>query len=69
MERETVSKHTVIGPKEFKQLYAPTMGIESVRSLFKTEGFPSFTTGTGEPNKRVQLYTTVAAAEKWLEEI
>lgn len=60
------SKLALIGPKEFKELYASQVGIETIRELFRDDSFPSVTIGNGE---RKRTYTTRAAAEKWLEQL
>jgi len=52
-------KYRLIGPKQFKEIYAPDVGEQSIRELFKTEGFPSIKIGT-------RSYTTQVAAEEYL---
>jgi hypothetical protein len=49
----------LISPKEFKEQFAPTVGLPTVRELFRREDFPSVRMGA-------RLYTTPAAATEWL---
>jgi hypothetical protein len=50
----------LISPKEFRERYAPSVGLPTVRELFHRADFPSVQMGS-------RLYTTPAAAVKWLE--
>lgn len=57
-----MDKHMLIGPKEFKELYAPQLGVETIREIFKKDDFPSVLIGK-------RRLTTRAAAETWLESV
>jgi hypothetical protein len=50
----------LIGPEQFKDEFAEGVGIAAVRSLFKSEGFPSVKIGE-------RYYTTRQAARHYLE--
>jgi hypothetical protein len=52
----------LISPREFRETYAPNVGIPTIRELFHREDFPSVKMGT-------RLYTTPAAARAWLESL
>jgi len=54
--------YKMISPKEYKELFAPKIGIAKIRELFKEEGFPAVQIGAYH-------YTTVAAAKEWLSNI
>ncbi len=52
----------LISPKEFRDAYAPSVGLPTIRELFHRDDFPSVQMGS-------RLYTTPAAAKVWLESL
>ena len=50
----------LISPKEFRERFAPSVGLPTIRDLFNRADFPAVRMGT-------RLYTTPAAAAAWLE--
>ena len=52
----------LLTPKEFRDEFAPSLSVESVRCLFRREGFPSIQLGK-------RYYTTRAAAVAWLSDM
>jgi len=50
----------LISPKEFREQFAPSVGLPTIRDLFNRADFPAVRMGT-------RLYTTPAAAAAWLE--
>jgi len=50
----------LISPKEFREQFAPSVGLPTIRDLFNRSDFPAVRMGT-------RLYTTPAAAAAWLE--
>lgn len=52
----------LISPEDFKETYANSVGIAAVRSLFKSEGFPSVKIGE-------RYYTTHGAAKRYLQSL
>jgi len=49
----------LISPKEFQKRFAPGVSVTTIRDLFHATNFPSVQINT-------RLYTTEAAAAKWL---
>jgi hypothetical protein len=49
----------LISPEAFRDVFAPSMGVTSVRELFRREDFPAIKIGN-------RYFTTIKAAEIWL---
>jgi hypothetical protein len=49
----------LITPQQFQKEFAPSVGINSIRELFRREEFPGIKLGT-------RFFTTREAAMKWL---
>lgn len=54
--------YQMINPKQYKELFAPDIGIDKIRELFKDERFPAIKMGE-------YYYTTVAAAKEFSKNI
>lgn len=52
----------LIGPEQFKERYAEKIGIAAIRTLFKSEGFPTVKIGE-------RFYTTDQAAREYLKSL